>query len=154
MREWESLDNSYKANIELRWLTYSFSGLLNYHHGRDHGSVQAYVVLELRALTSWLTGNRNSTDSVRVILSIQNLKACPHSDTHPPEGLTEFKRVPSILKVWIKGICHPAFSNRNSLPPTRPYLLIMPLYEYIGAKYIQTTRYINIFSQIIVCHLH
>ena len=63
------------AHLQLR-------GSVHYHHGREHGSVQADVVLELRVLH--LAGNRKSTDSLGGILSIGNLKSCPHSDTLPP----------------------------------------------------------------------
>ena len=43
-----------KENIALERLTYSFRGLVHYHHGRKHGSMQANIVLEreLRVLTS------------------------------------------------------------------------------------------------------
>lgn len=60
------------------------------------------------------------------------------SDTLPTEGMARIKGVPSCLKVWIKGLCEPASSNKITLLPTRAYLLIVPLLEFIGAKYIQT----------------
>ena len=34
-----------KQNISL-WLAYSFRGLVHYHHGGKHGSVQADMMLE------------------------------------------------------------------------------------------------------------
>ena len=42
--------NSYKKNIELGWLVYSFRGPAHCHHGGEHGSTQADLVLELRVL--------------------------------------------------------------------------------------------------------
>ena len=53
--------NSYEENNSLRRLTYSLKGSIYYHYDREHGSVQADVVLELRVLH--LTGNRKLTDS-------------------------------------------------------------------------------------------
>ena len=49
-----------KANIELG-LAYSFRGLVHYHHGRKHGSMQADMVLEkeLRVLHLDLKAARN-----------------------------------------------------------------------------------------------
>jgi hypothetical protein len=38
--------NSHKHNIHL-WLAYNFRGLVFYHHGGKHGSMQADMVLEL-----------------------------------------------------------------------------------------------------------
>ena len=42
--------NSYKENIYLRWLTYSFRASVNYSHDRKDSSMQAEVVLDLRVL--------------------------------------------------------------------------------------------------------
>ena len=59
----------------------TFRGLVHYRHGEKYSSRLADVVLELRVLH--LAGNRKLTDSLGSILSIRNLKACPHSDTFP-----------------------------------------------------------------------
>ena len=44
------------------------------------------MMLELRVLH--LAGNRKLTETLGSVLSIENLKAHPHSDTLPPTSLT------------------------------------------------------------------
>ena len=39
-------DKSYKANIELGWLAYSFRGSAHYHHDRECDIMKADIVLE------------------------------------------------------------------------------------------------------------
>lgn len=39
-------DSSYKGKTG--WLSYNFRGSVHYHHGREHGSVQADMVQESR----------------------------------------------------------------------------------------------------------
>ena len=46
--------NSYKENIELRELTYSFRGSVHYHHDGKHGRAQASLVL----VTSQIAGQQ------------------------------------------------------------------------------------------------
>ena len=46
MRRHHDHSNSYKESILLGWITYSFRGSVN-HRGKEHGGVQADVVLEL-----------------------------------------------------------------------------------------------------------
>ena len=56
-----------------------FQRFSHYHHYGEHSSVQADVVLELRALH--LTGNRKPTDShTEGGLSKRDLNAHPHSE--------------------------------------------------------------------------
>ena len=43
-----------KKTFNRGWFTYSFRGLAHYHHGRELGSVQADVVLDLRVLRLFL----------------------------------------------------------------------------------------------------
>jgi hypothetical protein len=54
-----------KANISLE-LAFSFRGLVHYHHGRVHGSIQADMVLEqkLRALHLDLTAARRNSSGL------------------------------------------------------------------------------------------
>ena len=82
------------------WLAYSFRGSVSYHHGGEHGGLQTVMVLENQLQTLHLAGNRKSTEMLGNILSIGNLKACPHSDT---------------------------FSNKATAIPTKPHLLIVSL---------------------------
>ena len=65
--------------------------------------------------------------------TVKDLKARPHSDTLPTEGVAPIKGVPSSLEVWIKGLCPPASPNK----PTPPNSATP--YELMGVKYIQTT---------------
>lgn len=53
--------------------------------------------------------------------------------TLPIEGVPQIKGVPFSPKVWIKGRCHPASSNKVTLPNSATPD------ELIGAKYFQTT---------------
>jgi hypothetical protein len=45
VKRYHDHNNFYKENIYLG-LAYSFRGLVHYHHGRKHGTVQADMVLE------------------------------------------------------------------------------------------------------------
>ena len=59
----------------------------SYHHGKDNGSMQGDMVLELRVL--YLADNRKLTDChTEGSLSQRDLKARPHSDTLPPKDHT------------------------------------------------------------------
>ena len=49
--------------------------------------MQAAMVLEKELRVLHLEDNKRSTDTLDGILSIGNLKACPHSDTLPPTRL-------------------------------------------------------------------
>ena len=68
--------------------------------------MEADMVLESRVLH--LADIRKLTVTLR---EEKDLKAQPYSDTLPTEGVAKIKGVPSSLKVWIKGVCRPAFST-------------------------------------------
>jgi hypothetical protein len=83
-----------KPNIKLG-LAYSFRGLVHYHHGRKHGSMQADIMLkkELRVLHLDLTKARTRVPFYTVCsLSIRVLKAHLHSDTLPPTRPYRFQQ--------------------------------------------------------------
>ena len=87
----------------MRELAYSFRGSVHYHHGREHGTMQAEVVLELRVLH--LAGIRKSADSLRGILSRRNLRARPHSDALPPKPyFNKVTPLNSATPCGIKGV--------------------------------------------------
>lgn len=58
----------------MQGLTYSFEGLI--HRGWEFGTMQGGVVLELRLLH--LAGNKNSADSLGMMLNIWSLRTHPH----------------------------------------------------------------------------
>lgn len=66
----------------------SFRGSVNYRRGRDHGGVQAEVVLELRLLH--LSNKRKSTGyHTKGNLRKRTQKDLPHSDALPIEDVVQ-----------------------------------------------------------------
>lgn len=83
-----------------------FKGSVLYHHVREHGSMQADVVLA----TSWLTGHRKSIDGhTEESLSKRGLKTCPHIDTCLP-------RKPHILTNSATPYGDYSLSNHHTIP--------------------------------------
>jgi hypothetical protein len=67
-------------------LTYSFTGLVDYHHGKKHDSLQTDIFPEeLRVLLLSLKKARKSLSSAQGRAGAQgNLKVHIHSNTFPP----------------------------------------------------------------------
>ena len=67
-------------------LAYSFSGLVHYHHGGKHGSIQADMVLEkeLRVLHLDPVATRRLSSTLGKAKALGVLKAHLHSDSFSP----------------------------------------------------------------------
>ena len=115
MKRHHDQENSYKKNIKLR-LAYSLIGLVHYHRGKKHSSMQADRVLEkqLRVLHLDLRATEGDCDP-RSSLSILDIKAYLHSDTLPPTR-------PHLLQ-----------------QSHTPYGSSIQKHESMGVMYIQTT---------------
>jgi hypothetical protein len=72
-----------KENIELG-LAYSFRGVVHYHQGGKHGSMQVDMVLEKKLRVLDLDPQATGDCVTGCSLSIGDLKAHPLSDTLPP----------------------------------------------------------------------
>lgn len=85
------------AGLQLR-------GLVHYHHGGEHGSMQAAMVLEkaLRVLHVDLQAAEGACEPTGQSLGIGALKARPHHDTLPP------------TRPYILTVAHPMAKHLNS----------------------------------------
>ena len=50
MKRYHDHDNPYEGKHLTEVLTYNFRGLVHYHHGREHDSMQAHMLLEKELL--------------------------------------------------------------------------------------------------------
>ena len=89
-------------------LAYSFRGLVRYHHGGKHGSVQADMVLERELRVLYLHSNAARK---RVSPALGSLSVGPQS---PPPTVTHFLQQGHT------------YSNKATPTPTRSHLLIAP----------------------------
>ena len=85
MKRQHDHSNSYRGKNPLG-LAYSFRGLVHYHHGRKHGSIQADMVLEEPRILHLdpKAPRRRLSFHTGQSLNIESLKAHSHSDTLPP----------------------------------------------------------------------